>query len=308
MKVIFLGSGEFSQKCLKHLYESKHKIIACICSPDKKGNRGVVTPCAVKQFALQNSIEVLQIEKFADQEIQRLKELNADIMITAAYGQILPREVLSICKHGIVNVHGSLLPKYRGAAPIQWALINGEKTTGISIMRTVWEMDAGDVILQKGIDLQPSDDAVVLFDKLAILGGEALLEAIEQLDNGTAVFTKQDNDKATYCKKITNQTGIINWQKSATEIANLIKGLTFNGAAVTKIGEQMVKIWAAEVLDENFDTIAGTVVQCNKKGIVVSAAIGSIKLLTLQFPNNKKISGTDAANGGKIQVGCILGG
>lgn len=302
MKIIFLGSGHFSRECLQHLIKSKHDVVACVCSPDKRGNRGVVSQCAIKQFSLQNDIPVFQFEKFEAEQIAKLHSFNADVMCTAAFGQILPSEVLTLCKFGVLNVHGSLLPKYRGAAPIQWALINGDEITGISIMRTDLKVDSGDVMLQKQLKITNADDAVSLFEKLAILGGEAIVEALNLIVEGKEKFVPQDAAKATHCKKITNQTALINWKKSADEVVNLVRGLTCNGAAVTKLGENHIKIWKSEVV-QDINGEEGTVVLCDKKGLVVAAKDNGVKLVELQFPNGKRISAADAVNGGKIRLG-----
>ena len=203
MKIIYLGTPEFAVPSLKKLYESKHEIVGVVCQPDRPvGRGGKYKICAVKEFALLNNIPVFQYEKIRLEAYDQLKALDADVMVTCAYGQILDKKLLELTPYGVINIHGSLLPKYRGAAPIQWAVINGEKTTGITILKSDVGIDDGDMILKKDCEILEDETSGELAIRLADIGANAIIEALEKLENGSAKFIKQDNNGYDIAKNI----------------------------------------------------------------------------------------------------------
>ena len=198
MRIVFLGTPDFSVSCLDALINSKHEVVAVVTQPDKARNRMVVSFSPVKEEALKHNIQVLQYDKIRVQGVEDLKALNPDIMVTCAYGQIISQEILDIPKYGVINVHASLLPKYRGSAPIQWAILNGEKETGITIMQTALGVDSGDIILQEKIAIKENETAGELFDDLAKIAPSVLMKAIDLIESGEATFTKQNEEEATH--------------------------------------------------------------------------------------------------------------
>lgn len=308
MKVIFLGTPDFGVPALEKIYH-KHQLLACVCQPDRVGNRGKTEFCAVKKFALAHGVPLYQFPKVSAEEgVETLRRLNADIMVTAAYGQILSDQVISIAPHGIINIHGSLLPSLRGAAPIQYAVLQGLKTTGISILQTVRKVDAGDVILQKSLDILPYETNGELFERMSLLGADAVIEALEQIENGTATFTPQDESKATFCCKISAEQEVIDWHKSADEIVNLVRALCPQPVAWTTFGGKRLKIYQVMHCNEVYQGVAGQVVVCNKKSLVVNCGDGkAISIIDLQAENSKRLDIAAFLCGKKIPVGTILG-
>lgn len=306
MKVVFLGTPEFGIPALAEIYE-KHHLLACVCQPDKVGTRGKVEFCAVKKFALEHNIPLFQFEKISRDGVETLRTLAPDIMVTAAYGQILSQEVIDIPPHGIVNIHGSLLPELRGAAPIQYALLKGCETTGITILQTVKAVDAGDMILQKSLKILPYENCGELSKRLSCLGAEAIGQALDQIEKGTAIFTPQDDAKATFSKKIGVEEEKIDWQKGAVEVINVVRALSPKTGAWTEFDGKHLKIFDLRLSDGNFDGLPGQVVECGKKSLCVLCGDGkAVSVKQLQAENGKRLDIVSFLCGKKIPVGTVL--
>lgn len=302
MKVLFLGTPQFAIKPLQALL-SHHDVVGVVCQADKKGNRNKLTQCAVKKFAISNNINVYDFDNINEHE-KLLTELNADIFVTCAYGQFINRKIIAIPPHGIINIHGSLLPKYRGAAPVQWAIINGDKYSGVTLMRTVLQMDAGDTLISKRIEIDDTINAKELFEEMSQLSSQLIIDGLRLIENGNAIFSKQDELSATKCNKLTLTNTTIDWSQSAQNIHNLVRGCNDNPVATTYLNGVPVKIWQTQVEQSNGININyGTIISCDKKGIIVNCGIGSIKLLSLQFSGGNQLSYTDIVNGRKLIIG-----
>ncbi len=307
MKIIFLGSGEFSTKVLETL-TSKIKIHSVVTTLDKRQGRGqqFVKPL-VKQFAEKNNIKCFQCEKVSKDGLTYFQNEKPDIVVTAAFGQILSKEFLEIPKIAVLNVHGSILPKYRGASPIQQAVIDGEKETGVSIMRTVYDLDAGDILLCKKISIDKSDTSQTVFDKVAQLGGEAIIEAIKLIESGEYSFTPQDHTKATYTKMIKKEDARIDFNKTAEEICNHVRGMYNWPIAFFSIKDEIIKVHECEVVNDDTNKVAGTVeLADNKNGLIVNCGKGQIRLSKIQKLSGKVLEDKVFLNGYKIHIGTIL--
>ena len=244
MKVLFMGTPDFAVPVLEELIK-KHDVVAVVSQPDKPKGRGKkLQPTPVKVVAVENNIPVYQPERIKNEEfVEILKGIEADVYVVVAYGQILSQEILDIPKYGCINVHGSLLPKYRGAAPIQWAIINGEEKTGVTIMYMVKALDSGDMILKKEIDIDPEDTYETLHDKMAPAGAKALIEALDLIENGNVSAEKQDESRTCYASMITREMGLIDWSKSSKEIKNKVRGFNPVPAAYTNYDDEVIKIF-----------------------------------------------------------------
>ncbi len=307
MRVVFMGTPDFALFSLDALCRSEHEVTAVITQPDKAGNRGVVSFSPVKKYALAHDIPVYQFEKIRKEGIETLKNLYADIFVTVAYGQILSREILDIPPHGIVNVHASLLPKYRGSSPIQWALINGEKKTGITIMQTAEGLDCGDILLQKSIDITSEDNAGTLFEKLGALGADALIEYLDGLECGRK-FTpvKQDESQSTYFPMLSKSDGKIDWSVSAEQIINKTRGLMPWPGIYTYLNGKLLKLFDIELCDLSGEK-CGEVLQADKSSIVVACGDKSVKIKELQIEGKKRMPSYEFINGNRITIGEVLG-
>lgn len=307
MRVIFWGTPDFAVESLKELVNSKHKVIAVITQPDKPRGRGKkVLPTPVKEFALQHNIPVFQPNKVkGNKELyNRLKELSADIFVVVAYGKILPKEIIELPKYKTINVHASLLPEYRGSAPIHRAILDGKKKTGVCIMEIIEELDAGDIYDCKEVEIKDSDDIVSVHDKLAKEGAKLLVKVLNDIEEGKAKKTKQDDTKSSYAKPIKKEEGKINWENSARNIFNQIRALKVWPKAFTKFRDKEIKILSAEIVDENSTGEIGEIVRIEKgKGFVVQTGKGKLLIKEVQFPNSKVISADDAVRGYHIKVG-----
>lgn len=299
-----MGTPDFAVPSLKALI-ANHEVVAVISQPDKPKGRGKrLQPTPVKEIAVENNIPVYQPEKLKEPEtIEMLSKLNADIFVVVAYGNILPQVVLDMPKYGCINVHGSLLPKYRGAAPIQWSVINGETVTGVTIMYMSKGLDKGDMILKREIPIAPADTYGTLHDKMAPVGAEALLEAMKMLENGTAEREKQDDSQSSYVSIITKTMGQILWQNKAKSIVNIIRGLNPVPGAFSFLNEEMIKFWQAEVCDA-YSGEQGTVVFVDpKRGFAVACGDTSVMITQVQEKGGKKMGAADYMRGHQIKVG-----
>lgn len=307
MNIVFMGTPDFAVESLKNLIKH-HNVIGVISQPDKPKGRGkklVNTP--VKQFALENGIKnIYQPEKIKDESfLQTLKDFNADLFVVVAYGQILSEDVLNIPKYGCINVHGSLLPKYRGAAPIQWSIINGEEKTGVTIMYMEKGLDSGDMILKEEILIEKTETYKTLHDKMSVVGANALIKAIDLIEKGQANPEKQNHDEATYAPMITKETGHINWNNTSFNIINLIRGLNPIPMAYTIYKDEPFKILEAEEIT-GYEGNIGEIVDILKDGFVVKTRDSAVIIKEMQAKGGKKMKTSDYLRGHTIEKHIIL--
>ena len=306
MRILFMGTPDFAVASLKRLVEEGHELCGVFTQPDKPKNRGhKLTPSPVKEYALSQGLEVYQPLKMRDGEAFSIVErLAPELIVVAAYGKILPEDILNFPKYGSINVHSSLLPKYRGAAPINWAILDGEEVTGVSIMYMAKELDAGDVILQKTTPIGPKEDALALTTCLAELGAEALSETVAALQNGTAIRTPQDGIKMTYASMLTKEMSPVDWTRSAHAVSCQIRGLIPWPCATTDVisGEPM-KLYAAEETGADTSAQPGTIVAAGKAGIDIACGDGKVLRLTeLQAQGGKRMTAAAYLLGHPIQL------
>jgi len=310
MKVIFLGTPEFSVEVFKGILNSNHQIVAVVCQMDKPCGRGnKLTPPPLKVEALKNNIPVYQFQKIRVDGVQTLKELNADIMVTAAYGQILSQEIIDICKYGIINVHGSLLPKYRGASPIQQSIIDGEEKTGITIMQTEAGIDTGDILIAKECEIAKEDTYGTLSEKLSKVGAKLIVEALDLIQQNKIVPVKQDDALATHTKMFKKEDTIINFNKSANQITNLVRGLNPNPVALMYLNGESYKIFQTKPIEYVGSEQNGTVLVANsKQGLIIKCEGGAIEVVEMTAPNSKRMLAKSYLNGKSIQIGSVCNG
>lgn len=300
-----MGTPEFAIPSLKVV--SKNTDLKLIFTKEDKrnarGNKIIYSP--VKQFGLDNDIEVIQPKRMKDEEvIDKIKEVNPDLIVVVAYGKILPKEIIDIPKYGIINVHSSLLPKYRGASPIHSAILNGDKESGVSIMYIEEGLDSGDVILKETCEITEDDTLGTLHDRLKELGAIGLEKALKLIEAEEVKAEKQDDSKATFVKPITKEQAKIDWNNTKEVIFNQIRGLNpFPGAYTHNEKNENIKIYKSEKLEKEYDGENGTVVEMTKKGPVVKVANGALRLLEIKFEGKKLQSGADIVNGRKMAVG-----
>ena len=306
MRLIFLGTPDFAVPSLKKIAESNHEIIAVVTQPDRPRNRGVMSPSPVKETALELGLKVLQYERISREGVEDIKNLNPDIMVTCAFGQILSRELLAIPKYGVINEHASLLPKYRGSSPIQWCVINGEKETGVTIMKTAYEVDSGDILFADKTFIGEDETAGELFDRLSILAADSIIKALDLIEKGKANFAPQNHNEATFCKMLTKADGLIDWSKSAQQIKDFVRGMNPWPCAYTKLDGMVYKMHKVSVQNNNFSGNAGQIVMADKNGLIVACGDGAISIDIIQAPNCKKMSAKDYLLGHKLQVGSIF--
>ncbi len=307
MKIVFMGTPDFAEKSLKAIYEKKHDILCVVTNPDKPKGRGMkLTPSPVKQYALENDIPVMQPQTVKENAefIQKLKDLNPDVICVVAYGKLLPQEILEIPRYGCINVHASLLPKYRGAAPIQWAILNGDNITGVTTMFMDKEMDTGDIILKKEVEIGDNETTGELWDRLALLGGNLLVDTLEQIEKGIAPRQKQEED-FSIAPMLSKDMAKIKWEEqTATQIKNLVRGLNPIMGAYTFLNGKKIKFWKVSVEENinNEEIPNGTIVD-NKKGLLIKTKEGLLRVLEIQGENAKRMSIEEYLRGNPIKVG-----
>ncbi|NCA67562.1 MAG: methionyl-tRNA formyltransferase [Clostridia bacterium] len=307
MRIIFLGTPDFALPSLKALIDSPHELAAVITNPDRKGNKLKLYAPPVKVMAEEAGIKVLQYTCIRKEGAADIRALKPDLMVTAAFGQIISQEILDIPKYGVINVHGSLLPKYRGASPVQQAVLNGDMETGITIMRTEYAVDSGDIILAKSVLIDENETAGELFDKLAILGASALIEAVELIDSDKAIYLPQNHDNATYCRMLTKESGIVSFEKTVKELHNFVRGLNPWPTAYTKLDGKILKLWRIEKYDDTTDYVCGTIIKADSKnGIIVQVKDGTVSLAELQLEGGKRMSGKAFALGHSVALSSVL--
>lgn len=314
MKILFMGTPDFAQESLKAIYEENYEIVGVVTNPDKPKGRGMkMVASPVKEFAVSKELEIYQPEKVRKNEefIEKIKELNPDLICVVAYGKILPKEILDIPKFGCINVHASLLPKYRGAAPIQWAVLNGDKETGVTTMYMDIGMDTGDMILSEKVQIRDSETTGELWNKLAKIGGRLLIETIKQIESGTAPRIKQGKD-FTMAPMLKKEIARINWkEQSALQIKNLVRGLNPIMGAYTYLKGKKIKFWKVEIIKESELEVEnqepGTVLYSDsKKGLLIKSVDGIIDVKEIQGENAKRMDILEYLRGTSIRVGEIL--
>jgi methionyl-tRNA formyltransferase len=304
-----MGTPEFSVGTLESLIKAGHDVTAVITQPDKPKGRGksvLFTP--VKEAAMKYNIPVLQPVKVRDSEfVQVLRTINPDVIVVVAFGQILPIEIIEMPKYGCVNVHGSLLPKYRGAAPIQWAVISGEKESGVTTIRMDVGIDTGDMIMKTVIPISEDETGGSLYDKLRIAGAKLCVETLKQLEDNTAIFEKQGDSLTDYAKILSKSHGNIDWNMSAESIERLIRGLNPWPSAYSKINDKTLKIWKAKVIAKDINNEVGTIVEIKKDSINVQTGKGMLAIMELQLEGKKRMPTEDFLRGIHIELGTKLG-
>ncbi len=296
MNIIFMGTPDFAIPSLSKILESKHKVLAVVTAPDKARGRGQkLSFTAVKQFAIDKGIPVLQPEKLKDENfIEELNSLSPDLFVVVAF-RILPREVFKIPKYGSFNLHASLLPKYRGAAPIQWSLINGEKETGVTTFALADKVDTGNMYIQEKIDIDENDNLESLHDKLSVLGADVVLRTIDLIDSGNFKLKEQKHIEATPAPKITKETCAIDWNKTSEEVHNLIRGLSPYPGAFFTYENKVIKVFKSKPVDEP-ELNTGEILQ-TKNRLFAGCGKGSIEILELQLEGRKKLTAEEFLRG-----------
>ena len=309
MKIVFMGTPDFAAGALKSLIEAGHEITAVVTQPDKaKGRSQELLPPPVKVVALEHGIPVLQPVRIKrPEEVEKLKQYPADIYVVAAFGQILSQEILDIPEFGCLNIHASLLPKYRGASPIQHVIIDGEEKTGITIMQMDAGLDTGDMLYQKEIVISPKDTYASLHDKLMVLGGEAIVEALPLLEQGKLVPRKQEDALSCYAHLIDKTMGELDFTKSAELLDRLIRGLNPWPSAYTTYHGKQLKVWEAEPVKSPKAGKPGEILAVEKDAVLVAAGSGALRITSLQLSGKKRMSAHDFLLGVRMTPGEILG-
>lgn len=305
MKILFMGTPDFAVPSLKILHE-KHEIIGVFTKVDKPNLRGgKIKFVPVKEFAIENGIPVYQPNSVKTEEtLNIIKELNPDLIVVVAYGKILPQALIDIPKFGVINVHSSILPKYRGAAPIHAAIISGDKETGVTIMYIAEELDAGDMIMVGKTEITEEDNLGTLHDRLAIIGAETLSEAVELIFEGKAPRTAQEHEKATFVKTIKKEETRVDWNKTSEEIFNFVRGMNPFPTAFTTLDEKIFKLYSVEILNKGYNGVAGEIVDFIKgQGPVVITGDGSVILKEVKPEGKKTLTGSDIINGNYFNKG-----
>ena len=308
MKIIFMGTPEFAVSTLEGLIKGGHEVVLVVTQPDKpKGRGGQMQLTPVKEAAISHNIPVYQPMRIREAEsVELLRNYNPDAIVVTAFGQILSKEILEVPKYGCINVHASLLPKYRGAAPIQWAIIDGEKETGITTMLMDVGLDTGDMLDKAIVSIDKRETGGSLHDKLAKLGGDLILKTLEKLENGTAIREKQDDALSCYAKMLSKELGNINFEQSAVEIERLVRGLNPWPSAYTKLNGKTLKIWETVSQEAIFDGKAGEIVSVTKDEIIVMTGNGQLVIKELQLEGKKRMKTQDFLRGYPLQKGECL--
>lgn len=308
MRVVFMGTPDFAVGTLQALIASKHEMAAVVTQPDKPKGRGKsmqFTP--VKEVAVEAGIPVLQPIKVREAEVvEEIRSYQPDVIVVVAFGQIIPKSILEMPKYGCINVHASLLPKYRGAAPIQWAVIDGEEVSGVTTMQMDSGLDTGDMLLKKEVLLEKEETGGSLFEKLSQVGAELLIETLEKLEDGVIAPQKQPQESPTaYAAMMSKEMGKIDWTKDAISIERLIRGLNPWPSAYTRLGEKTLKIWSAEVMPGQ-QALPGTVVRADKNGLWIQTGDGILAVKELQLEGKKRMEADAFLRGYTVETGTVL--
>lgn len=304
-KIVFMGTPAFSAPILKMLADEGHTIVSVVTQPDRPvGRKKIMTPTPVKEQALELGLPIYQPEKLKDPEqAQKILDLEPDLIVTAAFGQILPSAILQAPPLGAINVHASLLPEYRGGAPIHQAIIDGKKETGVTIMYMVDRLDAGDIISQTTVPIEETDHTGSMFEKLSTAGMDLLKETLPSIIDGTNPRIPQDESRVTFARNISREQERIDWQLSAVEIYNQVRGLHPWPVAFTTLSGANVKLWWTEIADSQKDGAPGEIVELTKDAIIVRTGSGTLAIKELQPSGKKRMTAEDYLRGPKLQVG-----
>ncbi len=308
MRIVFMGTPDFSVPALEALVKGGHQVIAAVTQPDKPKGRGkavLMTP--VKEKALEMGIPVYQPVKVREPEfVKTLADLAPDVIVVVAFGQILPKSILEIPRYGCVNIHASLLPKYRGAAPIQWAVIDGEKETGVTTMFMNEGLDTGDMLEKEVVPLDPKETGGSLHDKLSAVGGRLILSTLKGLEDGTLKGTPQTDEGSCYAKMLKKSLGDIDWTMGGAAIERLIRGLNPWPSAYTSLHGKTLKIWDADVTDREYGVEPGTVAEVSKDQLIIQTGKGSLSVRSLQLEGKKRMDIQDFLRGYSLEKGTVL--
>lgn len=308
MRVVFMGTPDFSVPTLQALIDSSYEVVGVFTQPDRpKGRGGKVQMSPVKELALKHGIPVIQPTKMKLDGLEPLRELQPDVCVTAAFGQILPQSVLDVPPMGVVNVHASLLPRHRGAAPIQWALLCGDETAGVTTMFSDKGVDTGDMLLKAKIPILPDDTAGTLTDKLSRLGADLLMETLRRLEDGTCPRIRQDEAQATYDPKIEKEMGLLHFDEKTDECLRRVRAMSPWPCAYAALAEGVLKVWRAQKADEQTTAAPGTVIRADRKaGLIVATSDGAMELCEIQAPNAKRMDARAFLLGHAIEEGKLL--
>lgn len=308
MRIVFMGTPDFAVPCLEKIIESKHEVVAVFSQPDKPvGRKQILTPPPVKACAVKNGIDVFQPEKIKGSDtLAIIKEYNPDILVVVAYGKILPQDILNAAKYGAINVHASLLPKYRGAAPIQWSILNGDEKTGVTVQQMDVGIDTGDILLTKETLIDINETSEQLFDRLSIIGADALIETLDRIENNQTNPVPQPEGDFGYAKMIDRSMCPIDWNKSAIEIHNQVRGLQTWPVAITTVHGVNLKIHKTALTDITADK-AGKVVDNKKRLVVCCGDMKCLEILELQLEGKKRMDAKSFLSGNKIDLNTVLG-
>ena len=310
MRVIFMGTPDFATGTLEEIVKAGHEVVGVVTQPDKPKGRGkTMMPTPVKETALKYNLPVYQPRKVREPEfVELLRSLKPDVMVVAAFGQIITKEILEMPKYGCINVHASLLPAYRGAAPIQWAVINGDKESGVTIMQMDEGIDTGDMMDKAVVPIAEDETGGSLFDKLSHTGAKLCVKVLKDLEEGTAVGEKQPEESTTpYAKMIDKKMGEVDWKKSAKEIEQLIRGLNPWPSAYTKVHGKTLKLWKAKVLLETSQMKPGQIVKVTKDSLAVQTGQGMLEIQELQLEGKKRMDTSSFLRGYALAEGESLG-
>lgn len=311
IRIVYMGTPDFAVEPLEAIIKAGYEVTAVVTQPDKQKGRGKeVKMTPVKECALRHGIPVFQPVKIKEPEaVAELEKYQADLFVVAAFGQLLSEEILNMPEYGCINIHASLLPAYRGAAPIQWAVLNGEKESGVTIMQMDKGLDTGDMLLKRSVELSPTETGDSLHDKLMHLGAELIVEALPKLEKGELVPEKQKDELSSYAKKLTKAMGQIDWSKNAVSLERWIRGLNSWPSAYTFFGGKTLKIWEAQVAEENGAQKAepGQVVSVSREGFTVACGQGALQILSLQLEGKKRVLTREFLLGYQVEPGMILG-
>lgn len=313
MKIVYMGTPDFAVEPLEAIIKAGHEVVAVVTQPDRVKGRGQeVSQSPVKECALKYNLKVLQPEKIRKSEwVSELAKLEADIFVVAAFGQILSKEILMMPRFGCINIHASLLPKYRGAAPIQWCILNGEEYTGVTIQQMAEGVDTGDILLKESIPIEDKDTGNSLFDKLMHLGADMIVRVLPMIENGSVTHVPQNEDEATHVGKISKDLGLVNWSDEAEKIERYVRGLNSWPSAYTVLNGKTLKIWESEV--ENIENesvsvlVPGTVAQIDSESFTVICGKGFLKIKQVQLEGKKRMNVHDFLLGYHIEEGTKLG-
>lgn len=305
MRVIFMGTPDFAVGTLEEIIKAGHEVVLVVSQPDKAvGRSKALKYTPVKACALAHGLEVYQPEKIKDAScVEYLRRYEPDIIIVEAFGQIVSKEILDMPRYGCVNVHASLLPKYRGAAPIQWAVINGDEITGVTTQRMNEGIDTGDMMMKEEVIIREDETGGSLFERLSEVGAKLCVKTMAAIEDGTVVYTPQDETCATHTAKISKELGSIDWTRDAKSIECLIRGLDPWPSAYTRLGDKTLKIWKAKVLPENSGAAPGCIIKAEKSGIQVQTGDGVLQLLEIQLEGKKRMAVDAFLNGYTVEEG-----